>query len=65
MRVLLTLTVLVMSTTMLFLVVLLWRRQGESSNNRFFFKVEAGPHGSSPPSARVTGLEEASDQEQS
>ncbi len=61
MRVLLTLTVLVLAIAilfLLFLVALLWRRQGESSNNRFFLKVEAGPHGSSPPSARVTRLEE-------
>lgn len=60
MSVLLTLTVLVLAIAILFLVALLWRRQGESSNNRFCLKVEAGPHGSSPPSARATALEEES-----
>ena len=58
MRVLLILTVFVLAIAILFLVALLWRRQGESVKQRFFLKVEAGQHGSSPPSARVTSLEE-------
>ena len=64
MKVLLILTVFVLAIAILLLVVLLWRRQGESSNDRVFLKVEAGPHGSPSPSARVTSLEEASNQEQ-